>query len=45
MKGKFAHLVSDVEADLSTPVKINQDANIHVAVMEGDQEYVACASA
>lgn len=43
MKGKFAHLVSDVDADFSTPVKINQDANIHVAVMDSNQEYVTCA--
>ena len=51
---KFAHLVSDVQNKaVSTPIKINQDANIHVSefdlgktvefsVEEGRQAYVLC---
>lgn len=30
-RNKWAHLVSDVKANFDTPIKINQDANIHVA--------------
>lgn len=40
MKNKWAHLVSDVESDYETPVKINQDANIHVAELTPGQRYV-----
>lgn len=50
---KWAHLVSDVKAEGVTPIKINQDANIHVAevtpgqtvsfaLREGRQGYLLC---
>ena len=51
---KFAHLVSDVDNKaISTPTKINQDANIYVSevdqgktveflVKDGRQAYVLC---
>ncbi len=53
-KNKFAHLVTDVQnRDSSVPIKINQDANIHVAeidlnntvnfnVMNDRQAYLLC---
>lgn len=52
-QNQWAHLVSDVQQDYSSPVKINQDANIYVAEMdegkslsftlhEGRQAYLLC---
>lgn len=49
----WAHLVSDVKGSVNTPIKINQDANIHVAelssgntidfhLQEGRQAYLLC---
>lgn len=35
-QNQWAHLVSDVNSAIETPVKINQDANIYVAEVSGD---------
>jgi hypothetical protein len=40
MTDKWTHLVSDVENDVSTPVKINQDANIYVSELGPGKTYV-----
>jgi len=52
-ENKWAHLVSDVSSSVSTPIKINQDANIHVTevapgksaefqLQDGRQGYLLC---
>lgn len=52
-ENKWCHLVSDTESAVSTPIKINQDVNIHVTeifkghttefnLAEGRQAYLLC---